>query len=139
MGGSTTNEEEAKKIASGVDKALDYIQLRIKAWTLSGKPPDPKVSEDGVTTTFGGLRWFPGLDFFKLEIQPTHFGKKKRGRFADSLEVFDGRFGAKMEDFVKPSLSRRDCQSVTARVFDPLGKVTPLLGKLKYDLRRITS
>ena len=38
---------------------------------------------------------------------------------------------------MKENLSRRDCQSITARIFDPLGKQTPLTAKLKFDLRRV--
>ena len=84
----------------------------------------------------GGLVWYPEVDFWKVYIQPTHFGKKKRGRYPDNLDTFDGRM-MKMEDFVKKDLTRRDCTSVVAQVFDPTWRLAPLTGKLKRDLRRL--
>ena len=73
----------------------------------------------------------------KKNIQPLHFGKKKRGRFPDDLKKFDGSFGMKIEDFTPIELSRRMCTSVTARIFDIPGKVAPLALRLKHDLRKL--
>ena len=85
---------------------MSKIKLSIKGWTYSGKPPLDSVSEDGNSVMFGGLQWFPELDFCKLYVQPTHFGRKKRGRYPNDSEKFDGKV-MKMEDFVKSDLSRR--------------------------------
>ena len=74
--------------------------MQVKGWALSFQPPPPGVSEDGVSVGFAGMQWYPGVDSFTLRIQPLHFGKKRRGRYPDYLEKFDGSFGTMMEEFV---------------------------------------
>ena len=52
----------------------------------------------------------------------NHFtGTKRRGRYPEDLVVFDGKFGT-IEDFVPKEINLRNFTSVTARLFDPLGK-----------------
>ena len=73
----------------------------------------------------------------KIRIQKLHFGKKKRGRYPDDLQKFEGSFGIKIEDFVPKVLTRRMCTSVSARIYDIPGFTAPLSLKLKYDLREL--
>ena len=124
---SVLDLETTQKLIKATDMVLDTIRLTIKAWTVSGKAPTDKVSEDRISVMFGGIVWYPEVDFWKVYIQLTHFGKKKRGRYPDNLDTFDGKM-MKMEDFVKKDLTRRDCTSVMARVFDPTGRLAPLIG-----------
>ena len=137
FGKGVENKEKAKELIKGTEAALDKINLKIKGWTESFKPPEDKLTEDGVSVSFAGLVWYPEVDTFKLYIQPTHFERKKRGKYPDDMKIFEGKFGLKMEDFVPETLSLRNCTSVTARFFDPVGKNAPLQLKLKYDLRKI--
>ena len=104
---------------------------------LSHSAPPESVSEDRVSVGFAGMTWIPEVDSFSLRIQKLHFGKKRRGRFPDSLEMYDGSFGKTIEEFVPENLSRRNCTSVMARIFDPPGFLAPLSLKLKYDLRKL--
>ena len=125
------------RLINGTDKGLGSIKMRVKSWTVSFQPPSTGVSDDGVSVSFAGMRWYPGIDSFSLRIQPLHFGRKRRGRYPDDLEKFDGSFGKKVEDFVPEQLSRRMCTSVVARMFDPPGFLAPLTLKLKHDLRKL--
>ena len=50
--------------------------------------------------------------------------------FSEDMEIFDGSFGRKIEDFVPPDLTRRMATSVVARIFDVPGYLAPLSLKL---------
>ena len=77
------------------------------------------------------------MDIFALNLPPTHFGNKVRGRLAVNTEFF-GKGGSmkSMEEFVPPKITRRDVSKQFARVYDPLGKVAAYMAKPKALLRR---
>ena len=81
FGKSTQNEEETKKLIQQTTGVLARIKMEIKGWTVAGLDPPEQLTEDGVSVGFAGMTWFPKGDFFKLNIQALHFGKKKRGKF----------------------------------------------------------
>ena len=74
--------------------------MSVKGWSISFQKPSPELTEDGISVAFAGLDWLPEIDCVKLRIQKLHFGKKKRGRYPDDLQKFEGSFGIKIEDFV---------------------------------------
>ena len=108
FGQSVMDQETTQELIKQTDEVLGHIKLTVKDWIVSNNAPSEKVSEDGVLVMFDGLIWFPELDFWKIFIQSTHFGKKKRGKYPDTLDKFNGRI-MRMEEFVKTDLSRRDC------------------------------
>ena len=63
-----------------------------------------------------------------LNLGDLNFSKKLRGRKAR------GELGQIPETF-----TRRDCVSRVSEVFDPLGKVSPILGGMKIDLHDLIS
>ena len=132
-GTSVRNQEEADDLTMTTDQALNSIKMKVKGWSISFRPPSCDVTDDS-TVGFAGMTWVPEIDSYSLKIQRLHFGKKKRGRFPDSLEMFKGGC---MEDFVPEILTRKMCASVTARIYDVPGILAPLILKLKYDLRKI--
>ena len=132
-GTSVPNMEIADSIISTTDTALSSINMKVKGWSVSFRQPSPEVTDDNVVG-FAGMNWIPAIDSYSLKIQRLHFGKKKRGRFPESLEIYEG--GA-FADFVPTTLSRRMCTSVTARIYDVTGILAPLTLKLKFDLRKI--
>ena len=136
-GTSVRSHEDADNLIAGTNKGLGSIKMHVKGWTVSFQPPASDVSDDGVSVGFAGMRWYPEIDSFSLRIQKLHFGKKRRGRYPDNLEMYDGSFGIALEDFVPEQLTRRMCTSVMARIFDPPGFLAPLTLKLKYDLRKL--
>ena len=100
----------------------------LKGFTFSNCDPPDDLSEDGETVVVGGLRWYPKSDRFSLNIPEMNFAKKKHGRKVDS--------GV---DFSLENLTRRNCASRVAEVFDPLGRVTPLMCGFKLDLHELST
>ena len=137
FGKSTQNEEETKKLIQQTTGVLARIKMEIKGWTVAGLDPPEQLTEDGVSVGFAGMTWFPKGDFFKLNIQALHFGKKKRGKFPPNLKRYDKSLGISIEEFTPKEITRTNCTSVTARIFDISGLLAPLLLKLKSDLRKL--
>ena len=137
FGESKSNHDEVKKIIGQTEEVLRKRDMNIKGWVVSGSPPPEKLSEDGVSDPFAGLTWVPKIDCYKLNISSLHFSKKKRGRFPDGLQTFEGSYGKTIDEFTPDHLSRRMCTSVTARKYDPMGKAAPLDLRLKNDLRKL--
>ena len=102
-GTSVRNQEEADDLTMTTDQALHSIKMKVKGWSISFRPPSCDVTDDS-TVGFAGMTWVPEIDSYSLKIQRLHLGKKKRGRFPDSLEMFKG---GSMEDFVPEILTRK--------------------------------
>ena len=128
---------DAQKLIEDNENVLDTVQMKVKGWAQSGKPPPEQISEDGKSVAFAGLSWNPLLDIFSLNIESIHFGRKKRGRYPEDLARFSGTFGKTMEEFTPQKLTRRMCTSVAARLYDIPQKLAPLHLRLKYDLRKL--
>ena len=140
FGKSTNSREETKKLINDTTKVLQKIKMEVKGWTVSGEEPLDNLSEDGLSVGFAGMTWLPKPDFFKLNIQSLHFAKKKRGKFPPNLVKFDekhAKTGISVEEFTPEKITRTNCTSVTARIFDITGLLAPLLLKLKSDLRKL--
>ena len=81
------------------------------------------MSNDQESVIVAGLKWFPKGDFIKLNVSELNFNKKLRGRKSgEDIGV------------VPDILTKRDCVSKFSEVFDPLGKVAPILGGMKLDV-----
>ena len=139
FGQSTLGKTDTKNLISKTDKVLKRLNMEVKGWTISGEDPPEAASEDGVSAGFAGLTWFPKGDFFKLNIQSLHFSKKKRGKFPANLVKIDQTEGLSIDEFTPQQITRTNCTSVTARIFDITGLLAPLTLKLKYNLRQLIS
>ena len=133
-GRSVPSMDEACRLTQNTDIELAAVHMKVKGWTVSFNDPSPEVSDNGVSVAFAGMTWLPKVDSFSLKIQPLHFGKKRRGRYADNLQKFEG---GSIEEFVPEVLTRRMCTSVAARIYDVPGLLAPLSLKLKHDLRKL--
>ena len=134
---SMKNLEEAVELMKETETVLKKIGMNIKGYSMSGQNPPEELTEDGVSVSLTGMTWFPSVDSFKLNISNLHFGKKKRGRYID-LDVFDMDKHGNIENFVENKvITRRNCTSVIARIYDLCGKVAPLTLRFKHDLRRL--
>ena len=131
---SVATIEDAHALIKETDAALASIKMNVKGWSLSFHEPSKEVSEDGVSVNFAGMMWFTSIDSYRLKIQPLHFGKKRRGRYPDDLQIHNS---GSIADFVPEILTRRMCSSVSARIYDVPGLLAPLTLKLKYDLRKL--
>ena len=111
---SVTDELEANVLKGG---------FRLKGFTISGYDPSESLSSDSESVVVAGLRWFPKGDFIKLNISELNFNKKLRGK--KSVEDIG---------IIPETLTKRDCVSRVSEIFDPLGKVSPILAGMKLDI-----
>ena len=74
----------AKKLNKDAENALKGINMEIKGWGLTGEKPPEQLTDDGKSIRVAGMKWFPEIDGFMLNIAKLHFGKKKR---ENTLEV----------------------------------------------------
>ena len=139
FGRSTTGKDETKELIEKTTYVLKMIHMVIKGWAESGQDPPADISEDGVSVGFAGMTCFPKGDFYKLNIQSLHFSKKKRGKFPSDLVKFEDTKDVSVEQFTPKDITRTNCASVTARIYDTQGLLAPLTLKLKNDLRTLIS
>ena len=137
FGKSTASRADTDRLIKDTTEVLSKISMEVKGWTVANENPPEQLTEDGISVGFAGMTWFPKPDFFKLNIQSLHFGKKRRGKFPPNLPRFDQSEGVSIEEFTPKQITRTNCTSVTARIFDISGLLAPLLLKLKSDLRKL--
>ena len=81
--------------------------------------------------------WFPRLDVYKLNIDSLHFGKKCRGRYPPDMVKYEDTVGLTVDQFTPENITRTNCTSVVARIYDTQGLLAPLTLKFKNDLRNL--
>ena len=134
---SFANTTDARAMREALDRALADFGAECKGWAITGTPPPPEISEDGIVGV-AGLAWHPESDYVELKINPLHFGRIVRGRLSPKTQVFiKGKFT--MENFVPKKLSKRMVTSKLMGIFDMKGTLIPLIARLKRDLRDIVS
>ena len=113
-------------------KAVEQLQeclktggFGLKSITCSGEDPDESVSSDGKSIMVFGLRWFPKGDFFMVNIDAHNFSRKVRGR--------KSVLGKGIPD----DLTMKDCVTKVAEIFEPLGRLTPIMAGFKLDISRL--
>lgn len=136
IGDSKTSLEDCKKITEEADEVLGSVGLNVKGWTYSSEDPPEKVSKDGISIGVAGMKWTSKLDAVEVKIPPLHFGKRVRGKLDENTVFFDGEFGD-LDSFVPAKLTKRIACSKLASIFDPYGKLAPILIGLKTDLREV--
>ena len=72
------------------------------------------------------MKWFPKEDMVSLDIGELNFAKKARGK-----KPVKGR------DTIPFNLTRRQCVSKVAELFDLTGKITPITATMKLDLHTL--
>ena len=138
LGKSVKTKQEALKLMATTEEVLERIKMEIKGWGITGENPPEQLSDDGISIGFAGMTFLPGIDSFKLNISNLHFGKKKRGKYAQNLEIFEEETHGSVEKFVEgKTITRRTCTSVCARIYDLVGKLAPVTLKMKADLRKL--
>ena len=137
LGDSDRDDQTVKMIIQEADVLFGKVGLECKGWTVSGSPPNPDVTHDGVSVDIAGMSWFPEIDTMVVKIPPIHFGSKLRGKLRVGTEVFEGSF-ADLDKFVPEKLTRRMIVSKYSAFFDPAGHFLPFTNGLKMDARRAT-
>ena len=65
--------------AEALEKAVDEPFAECKGWAITGLPPPPEISEDGIVGV-AGMAWHPETDYIELKIQQLYIGQKFRGK-----------------------------------------------------------
>ena len=94
----------------------------LKGFTFSGSDPPKHLSEDGESVNVAGMKWLPKRDQLQLDIGPIDFSKKYRGKKTSPITE------------VPSKLTRRQCVSKVAEIFDLTGLITPITASMKIDL-----
>ena len=123
-------------VMDDTDEVLASVGCQIKAWSRTGCDPVDKVSQDGVSLEVGGMIWYPKLDILMVKIPVLHFGKFVRGRLKPGTELFLGGSLSELDQFVPAKLTKRQVTSKLASVFDPRGKIAPVLAAARLLLRQ---
>ena len=106
---------------------LSKVKFFLKGFTFSGERPPAHLSSDGVSVGVAGCKWFSEEDEISLKIPDLNFAKRQKGRKSgDDL----GKIPEK--------LSRLDCQSKIAEIYDPSGLLTPITSGFKIDITHFT-
>ena len=133
---SKESQLQCLHLAKQADEEFSKVGLECKAWTFSGLPPSPAVSNDGVSVSiFGGFSWYSELDVLEIKFPKLHFNKSRHGRTPLTVKFFEGNSLEEMESFVPNPLSKRQAASKVASIWDLLGHLTPIMPKIKIDLR----
>ena len=118
FGGENT-EKDRSLTCDELSLSLAEGGFKLKGVTLSGSdPPEHMANEDGKSVTVGGLMWFSKNDEIALKIPEFKFMNKSN----------------KSVSVLPEKLTRKHCVSAVYSVYDPIGKVTPVVSGLKLDL-----
>ena len=120
--------EEVRMRTDELKLVLEKGGFTLKGVTISGEEPPPHLSADGESVCVGGMKWFPKGDFLKLNIGVLNFSKKERGRKSSS-----------QVGLIPESFTRRHCVGKVSEIFDPLGRVSPILAGMKIDINELSS
>ena len=95
----------------------------MKGLVFTGEKSPVTLSEDGKTIHVAGMKWHVESDKLSSNIGDLRFGKKSRGKKPTELI-----------NVVPIKLTRRQCASKVAEVFDLTGRVAPIVAS-KIDLQ----
>ena len=128
---STNSPAESITMAESIAFTLDLASMAVKAFAHSGSAPPEEMSADGIHVGLLGYLWDPLMDVIRLDIKPITFDKPKKGKIPPPVS---GDFS----NILQKNLTKRTLVSQCAKIFDPLGLVTPITAKLKLDLHQIS-
>ena len=86
-----------------------------EGFTFSGQDPDSTLSINEKSINVAGLKWFLKDDYLVFNSEAINFAQKVMGRKLENKIGLPG------------NLTMRDCLSLVAQVFDPTGRLTPII------------
>ena len=116
-----TNEDRGNA-TEDLRLCLGKAGFSLRGFTFSGEDPDSTLSIDGKSIN---VAWFPKDDYIMFNSEAINFAQKVRGR---KLENKTG---------LPENLTMRDCVSLVAQVFDPTGRLTPIIAGFKLDISQL--
>ena len=119
-------EELALEKADQLELVLNRAGFSLKGVTFSKRDPPNNLSTDDCSVNVAGMKWFPKEDIVLLEMGELNFAKKQRGKKP-----------VQERNTTPFNLTRRQCVSKVAEMFDLTGKITPITKTMKLDLRTL--
>ena len=120
--GGEKNKKIGLKVTEELRDCLATGGFGLKGFTFSGDDPDESLSEDKESVMVAGLRWYSKEDYLMINVDTDNFNRKVRGKKSLSNKG------------VPQDLTMRDVASKVAEVFEPLGKLTPIIISWKLDI-----
>ena len=132
---SKPTSEACQRLIQAADSLFSTVNLKCKGWTITGMPPPENVTKDGLSIgVFGCFGWFPESDILEHKFAKLTFAKPKRGKLPKDAKFFEGTCLKDMDRFVPDPLTKRQCTSKVATLWDPLGKLAPIKPIIKLNL-----
>ena len=117
---------EAYTRADQIQLVINHGTFMLKGITFTGEDPLPNLTEDGESIVVGGMKWYPKTDEISLNITDLNFSKKRRGKKSQDAS-----------NVIPTKLTRRQCASKVAEIYDLTGRVAPLVASMKLDLQEL--
>ena len=95
-----------------------------KGIKFTGGDPPSALSRDDSSVNVPKMKWFPKKDL--LAIGELNFAKEQRRKKP-----------VQCQNIIPSRLTRRNCVSKVAEIFDLTWKVTPITVEIKIDLHRL--
>jgi len=108
-----------------IELVVNHGGFTLKGFTFSYQKPHESLSRDGESVSVSGMKWFQKSDYISIDNPEINFAKKYRGKKPKQIQE------------VPKNLTRRQCMSKVAEVFDIAGLITPITATiilLKYPL-----
>ena len=136
IGDSDQSMKALQILVNDANETFGKIGLACKGWTFSHKIPPEDVREENNTVSIGGMRWHSEMELLEVPIPKLHFSKTVRGRLIVGAQLYEGTMLEDMDKFVPEKLTRRMIFSKKAKIFDLLGKLTPITAGFSLDVRQ---
>ena len=120
------SEEDRTQMIEDLQLALCPAGFTVKGFTCSGSLPPDELTKDGVSVKVAGAKWFSKPDKISLESGDMGFSTKSKGKKSSERTVG-----------VPENLTRVQCASKVAELFDLVGLATPITCGWKVDLRTL--
>ena len=119
----TNNKSKLISVMDELKVGLETGGFTLKGFTFVGSDPDVHSSADGKSINVGGLKWYSQEDKIGINVSKLNFEKKLRGRKS-----------ANGDGALPEKITKRDCASKVAELFDPLGRIVPLIAGTNQDI-----
>ena len=101
---------------------LNRDSFTLKGTPFTGGDSPSALSTDGSSVNVAGMKWFPNKDLLALDMGELNFAKKQRGKKP-----------VRHQNIIPSKLTRRNCVSKVAEIFDLTGKITLITAAMKMD------
>ena len=120
------NVEKALQKADELELVLNRSDFTLKGIIFTGGDPPSALSADNSSVNVAGMKWLPKEDLLVLNIGELNFAKKQRRKKP-----------LQHQNITLSKLTRRNCVSKVAEIFDLTGEITPITAAIKMDLHTL--